>query len=216
MTNKIRAFNIRGLGHFPSAGMANLATELRAVDPVHIAASDDDHGVLGFEFVNNLTEANVTAHKSGRLLVDNGHSFGGNSVCMIAQNLYTDKFHHGSLIRIEYAAVIDPAMQSLCVAYPSIKYCYNPFQKSDMVGRGIVTPAPNWLSHRVIHAGKKAIDGSLLNFERDIVEYTYANNLIMTIENERRDMGHVTIDDDAYIHNKIVRAVKNLLGLDVS
>jgi hypothetical protein len=196
---KIRTICIRGLGYFPSSGMANLAAELRNASS-DIAATDDASGVFAFEFCGNLTQAAEAAHASGRLLNLNGHSFGGNEVCMILEALWAKG------IRVPYAAPIDPAKEVTCIAYPSAMYVYNPYQLVDPVGRGIVTAAPGWKSVKTLKGSKTY--PNLNNGDSVIIQYDYGDGIVMTIENERRDMAHVAIDDDGYIHQKIVRAVK--------
>jgi hypothetical protein len=171
---KVRAFNIRGLARFPSNGMVKLTTLLNEIEGV--SATTDDHGIFGFEYVGNLTQACIAAHRSGRLIALSGHSFGGNAAIMIADRLATQG------IEVDYLAAIDPAAQMTLNIPLNVKRIYNPYQKVDPVGRGIVTPAEgesaaHWKSRATI---------------------------------ERRDRLHVRIDDDASVHRTIVNAVKAL------
>lgn len=170
----VRAFNIRGLGRFPSNGMVKLTRLLNEIPGV--SATTDDHGIFGFEYVANLTEACVAAHKSGRLIALNGHSFGANAAIMIATQLA------GSDIEVDYLAAIDPAAQFALSVPLNVRRIYNPYQKVDPVGRGVVKPADgeseaHWAARAVI---------------------------------ERRDQLHVHIDDDPIVHRTIVAAVKAL------
>jgi hypothetical protein len=130
---KVRAFNIRGLGRFPSNGMVKLTRLLNAIPGV--SATTDDHGIFGFEYVANLTEACIAAHKSGRLIALSGHSFGGNAAIMIADRLATQG------IEVDYLAAIDPAAQMPLSVPLNVRRIYNPYQTIDPVGRGVVKPA---------------------------------------------------------------------------
>jgi len=130
---KARAFNIRGLGRFPSNGMVKLTGLLNEIPGV--SATTDDHGIFGFEYVANLTEACIAAHKSGRLIALNGHSFGANAAIMIATRLAERD------IAVDYLAAIDPAAQFALSVPLNVRRIYNPYQNVDPVGRGVVKPA---------------------------------------------------------------------------
>jgi hypothetical protein len=145
--NKVRAFNIRGLGRFPSNGMVRLTSLLNEI--AGVSASTDDHGLVGFEYVGNLTRACIAAHRSGRLIALHGHSFGANAAIMIAGRLAAQN------IAVDYLAAIDPAAQSALRVPLNVKRIYNPYQQVDPVGRGIVQPADgeskaHWQSRVVI------------------------------------------------------------------
>lgn len=118
---KVRAFNIRGLGRFPSNGMVKLTSRLNEIS--------------GFEYVANLTQACIAARKSGRLIALTGHSFGANAAIMIAGRLAEQD------IVVDYLAAIDPAAQSALSVPLNVKRIYNPYQKFDPVDRGVVKPA---------------------------------------------------------------------------
>lgn len=171
---KVRAFNIRGLGRFPSNGMVKLTGLLNGIPGV--SATTDDHGIFGFEYVGNLTRACIAAHKSGRLIALHGHSFGGNAAIMIAANLAAQN------IAVDYLAAIDPAAQIALGVPLNVKRIYNPYQKVDPVGRGIVMPASG---ESTAHWNARATT-------------------------ERRDQLHVRIDDDPTVHRKIVTAIQAL------
>lgn len=171
---KVRAFNIRGLARFPSNGMIRLPALLNEIEGV--SATTNDHGIFGFEYVGNLTQACIATHRSGRLIALSGHSFGGNAAIMIAARLATQG------IAVDYLAAIDPAAQMPLSVPLNVKRIYNPYQKVDPVGRGVVIPADGesaarWKARATI---------------------------------ERRDQLHVRMDDDASIHRTIVNAVKTL------
>jgi hypothetical protein len=171
---KVRAFNMRGLGRFPSNGMVKLTSLLNEIPGV--SATTDDHGIFGFEYVTNLADACIAAHKSGRLIALSGHSFGANAAIMIATRLAQRN------IEVNYLAAIDPAAQFALSVPLNVTRIYNPYQKVDPVGRGIVKPADgeseaHWNARAVI---------------------------------ERRDQLHVRIDDDPIIHRNIVAAIKAL------
>jgi hypothetical protein len=171
---KVRAFNIRGLGRFPSNGMVKLTRRLNEIPGV--SATTDDHGIFGFEYVGNLTRACIAAHRSGRLIALTGHSFGANAAIMIAGRLAEQD------IAVDYLAAIDPAAQSALSVPLNVKRIYNPYQKVDPVGRGVVKPAngeskAHWSARAVI---------------------------------ERSDQLHVRIDDDPVVHRNIVAAIQAL------
>jgi len=171
---KVRAFNIRGLGRFPSNGMVKLTSRLNEIPGV--SATTDDHGIFGFEYVVNLTKACIAARNSGRLIALTGHSFGANAAIMIAGRLAEQD------IVVDYLAAIDPAAQSALSVPLNVKRIYNPYQKIDPVGRGVVKPAngegkTHWNARAVV---------------------------------ERRDQLHVRIDDDASVHRNIVTAIQAL------
>jgi pimeloyl-ACP methyl ester carboxylesterase len=171
---KVRAFNIRGLGRFPSNGMVKLTSLLNEIPGV--SATTDDHGIFGFEYVANLTAACIAAHKSGRLIALNGHSFGANAAIMIATRLAERD------IAVDYLAAIDPAAQFALSVPLNVRRIYNPYQKVDPVGRGVVKPA----------------DG-------ESEDHWNARAGI-----ERRNQLHVRIDDDPLIHRNIIAAIKAL------
>jgi hypothetical protein len=171
---KVSAFNIRGLGRFPSNGMVKLTSLLNEIPGV--SATTDDHGIFGFEYVANLTEACVAAHKSGRLIALNGHSFGANAAIMIATRLAQRN------IEVDYLAAIDPAARFALSVPLNVTRIYNPYQKFDPVGRGVVKPA----------------DG-------ESEDHWNARAVI-----ECRNQLHVRIDDDPFIHRNIVAAIKAL------
>jgi pimeloyl-ACP methyl ester carboxylesterase len=181
--SKIRAFCIRGLGYFPSGGMAKLAIRLNAIDGV--AASDDTHGVFGFEHVGNLTEACRAAHGSGRRIVLIGHSFGANAACMIAARLATgDALARQPVVPVALLAAIDPAIEVSCQVARNVGRALGWYQKVDPVGRGVIHAVPG---------------------ESD--EHWAARSAV-----ERRDQPHVAIDDDPVIHAEIVKAVEELMA----
>jgi pimeloyl-ACP methyl ester carboxylesterase len=171
---KVRAFNIRGLGRFPSNGMVKLTTLLNEIPGV--SATIDDHGIFGFEYVANLTAACIAAHKSGRLIALNGHSFGANAAIMIAARLAERN------IEVDYLAAIDPGAQFALSVPLNVRRIYNPYQKVDPVGRGVVKPA----------------DG-------ESEAHWKARTTI-----DRRDQLHVRIDEDLVIHRNIVAAIEAL------
>ncbi|WP_147413693.1 hypothetical protein [Pseudorhodoplanes sinuspersici] len=143
----MRAFNIRGLGRFPSNGMVKLTSLLNEIPGV--SATTDDHGIFGFEYVTNLADACIAAHKSGRLIALHGHSFGANAAIMIATRLAKRD------IAVDYLAAIDPAAQFALSVPLNVRRVYNPYQTIDPVGRGIVMPAKgesaaHWKSRAVI------------------------------------------------------------------
>lgn len=172
--NKVRAFNIRGLGRFPSNGMVTLTGLLNWI--AGVSATTDDHGIFGFEYVSNLTNACIAAHRSGRLIALHGHSFGANAAIMIASRLAAQD------IAVDYLAAIDPAAQFALRVPLNVKRVYNPYQKVDPVGRGVVERADGETDG---HWTARAIT-------------------------ERRDQPHVLIDDDPIIHRKIVSVVQAL------
>ena len=117
-----------------------------------------------------------TAIMSGRLIALTGHSFGANAAIMIAGRLAEQD------IVVDYLAAIDPAAQSALGVPLNVKRIYNPYQKVDPVGRGVVKPAngeskAHWSARAII---------------------------------ERRDQLHVRIDDDASVHRNIVAAIQAL------
>ena len=147
--NNVRAFNIRGLGRFPSNGTVTLTGLLNQI--AGVSATTDDHGIFGFEYVANLTNACVAARRSGRLIALHGHSFGANAAIMIAGRLATLN------IAVDYLAAIDPAAQFALRVPLNVKRIYNPYQKIDPVGRGVVERSDGEMDqHWNARAGKSS------------------------------------------------------------